>query len=162
MIEQYVQELLKDLKNRLGLSALSSNEPAVVLKKPSAVCLAISINRRWFVTFTFLSCSRGLHALCQLRLRIFQLLPAIYQEHHVLWELAYPSQLICLSSLHWLLYTTRCARKLCQTCGTRDVSTWISPTAITRFIDVLDHWRLNCEQKIRGCYKHSLKIILNS
>ncbi|KAL8789804.1 MAG: hypothetical protein Q9195_006638 [Heterodermia aff. obscurata] len=35
--EQYVQELLKDPRNRLGLSALSSNDPAVVLKNPSAI-----------------------------------------------------------------------------------------------------------------------------
>ncbi|KAF2163758.1 hypothetical protein M409DRAFT_68333 [Zasmidium cellare ATCC 36951] len=35
--EQYVRQLLKDSKNRLGLSALSSNNPAAVLEKPSSV-----------------------------------------------------------------------------------------------------------------------------
>lgn len=35
--EQYVRQLLKDSKNRLGLSALSSNNPAAVLEKPASV-----------------------------------------------------------------------------------------------------------------------------
>lgn len=35
--EQYVRELLKDSKNRLGLSALSTNNPAAILEKPSTV-----------------------------------------------------------------------------------------------------------------------------
>lgn len=35
--ELYVRQLLKDSKNRLGLSALSSNNPAAVLEKPSSV-----------------------------------------------------------------------------------------------------------------------------
>lgn len=35
--EQYVRQLLKDSKNRLGLSALSSSNPAAVLEKPSSV-----------------------------------------------------------------------------------------------------------------------------
>jgi bleomycin hydrolase len=33
----YVQELLKDSKNRLGLSALSTNNPSAILEKPSAI-----------------------------------------------------------------------------------------------------------------------------
>lgn len=33
--EQFVRDLLKDSKNRLGLSALSTNNPAVVLEKTS-------------------------------------------------------------------------------------------------------------------------------
>lgn len=36
-IEQYVRELLKDSKNRLGLSALSTNNPSAILEKPSAI-----------------------------------------------------------------------------------------------------------------------------
>lgn len=35
--EQYVREVLKDSKNRLGLSALSTNNPSAVLEKPSSV-----------------------------------------------------------------------------------------------------------------------------
>lgn len=35
--EQYVRELLKDSKNRLGLSALSTNNPSAVLEVPSAI-----------------------------------------------------------------------------------------------------------------------------
>jgi len=35
--EQYVRDLLRDSKNRLGLSALSTNNPAVVLQKASAI-----------------------------------------------------------------------------------------------------------------------------
>lgn len=35
--EQYVRQLLKDSKNKLGLSALSSSNPAAVLEKPSSV-----------------------------------------------------------------------------------------------------------------------------
>ncbi|KAK4503732.1 hypothetical protein PRZ48_004647 [Zasmidium cellare] len=35
--EHYVRQLLKDPKNRLGLSALSSNNPGAVLEKPSSV-----------------------------------------------------------------------------------------------------------------------------
>lgn len=35
--EQYVREILKESKNRLGLSALSTNNPAAVLEKPSSV-----------------------------------------------------------------------------------------------------------------------------
>ncbi|KAH9838929.1 Bleomycin hydrolase [Teratosphaeria destructans] len=35
--QEYVKELLKDSKNRLGLSALSSNNPSTVLEKPSAI-----------------------------------------------------------------------------------------------------------------------------
>ena len=36
-IEEYVRELLKDPKNRLGLSALSTNNPAQILEVPSAI-----------------------------------------------------------------------------------------------------------------------------
>lgn len=39
-IEEYVRELLKDSKNRLGLSALSTNNPSAVLEVPSAVCVS--------------------------------------------------------------------------------------------------------------------------
>ncbi|TKA34263.1 hypothetical protein B0A50_00243 [Salinomyces thailandicus] len=35
--QQYVRELLQDSKNRLGLSALSTNNPSTVLEKPSAI-----------------------------------------------------------------------------------------------------------------------------
>lgn len=35
--EQYVKEVLKDSKNRLAFSALSANNPAVILEKPSAI-----------------------------------------------------------------------------------------------------------------------------
>lgn len=35
--EQYVRQLLKDPKNRLGLSALSTNNPSAVLEKPATV-----------------------------------------------------------------------------------------------------------------------------
>ena len=35
--EQYVQELLKDSKNRLGLSALSTNDPNKILEVPGAI-----------------------------------------------------------------------------------------------------------------------------
>lgn len=35
--EEYLRELLKDRKNRLGLSALSTNNPATVLERPSAI-----------------------------------------------------------------------------------------------------------------------------
>ena len=35
--EQYVHELLKDSKNRLGLSALSTANPSAVLERPSAI-----------------------------------------------------------------------------------------------------------------------------
>lgn len=35
--QQYVLELLKDSKNRLGLSALSTNNPNIILEKPSAI-----------------------------------------------------------------------------------------------------------------------------
>lgn len=35
--EKYVQQLLKDSKNRLGLSALSANNPAAILEKPASV-----------------------------------------------------------------------------------------------------------------------------
>jgi bleomycin hydrolase len=35
--ERYVRQLLKDPKNRLGLSALSTNNPSIVLEKPSAI-----------------------------------------------------------------------------------------------------------------------------
>ncbi|KAK4540476.1 hypothetical protein LTR36_009222 [Oleoguttula mirabilis] len=35
--EQYVHELLKDSKNRLALSALSANNPSVILERPSAI-----------------------------------------------------------------------------------------------------------------------------
>jgi len=35
--EQYVRDLLKDSKNRLGLSALSTNNPAAILEVPSAI-----------------------------------------------------------------------------------------------------------------------------
>lgn len=36
-IQQYVKEVLKDPKNRLGLNALSANNPAKVLEKPSTL-----------------------------------------------------------------------------------------------------------------------------
>lgn len=35
--EQYVRQLLKDPKNKLGLSALSTNNPSAVLEKPATV-----------------------------------------------------------------------------------------------------------------------------
>lgn len=35
--EEYVRELLKDPKNRLGLSALSTNNPVTILEIPSAI-----------------------------------------------------------------------------------------------------------------------------
>ncbi|WPH00024.1 Bleomycin hydrolase [Acrodontium crateriforme] len=36
-VEEYVRQLLKDSKNRLGLSALSTNNPSTVLQVPSAI-----------------------------------------------------------------------------------------------------------------------------
>ncbi|KXT05629.1 hypothetical protein AC578_5653 [Pseudocercospora eumusae] len=36
-IQQYVKEVLKDSKNRLGLNALSANNPAAILEKPSTL-----------------------------------------------------------------------------------------------------------------------------
>ncbi|KXT16453.1 hypothetical protein AC579_1774 [Pseudocercospora musae] len=36
-IQQYVNEVLKDSKNRLGLNALSANNPAAILEKPSTL-----------------------------------------------------------------------------------------------------------------------------
>ncbi|KAI7187345.1 hypothetical protein KC324_g6934, partial [Hortaea werneckii] len=35
--EAYVRELLQDSKNRLGLSALSTNNPSAILEKPSTI-----------------------------------------------------------------------------------------------------------------------------
>lgn len=35
--EQYVRHLLKDPKNKLGLSALSANNPSAILEKPATV-----------------------------------------------------------------------------------------------------------------------------
>lgn len=35
--EQYVRELLKDSKNKLGFSALSANNPSAILEKPASV-----------------------------------------------------------------------------------------------------------------------------
>ena len=36
-IQQYLKEVLKDSKNRLGLNALSANNPAAILEKPSTL-----------------------------------------------------------------------------------------------------------------------------